>query len=671
MIVRFIDSRYKRAGIPEQESARTFFIWRVEMKKQNTLRWPACLALLPLCLMSAAVHAATDPLAPTAHWSAYTAGQGTTPPMGWNSWNAFATNIDEAKILGSARRIADSGLAAKGYRYINIDDGWIAHRQIPDGRMIIRADRFPSSVTSGGSSFRPFTDKLHAMGFKAGIYSDLGRNTCSQAYSGDDTDLPKGSVLEREVGLYGRIDQDIELYFADWGFDFIKIDGCGLRAYGANEAKVRSGQYRALTPVLDMESVGRSDIPAVQAEFAQINAALRRHRPNGDFMLSLCIWGAGDVRAWGKNYGNLSRTSDDIRPFWARMLSNFDSAAKRELYAHPGSWNDPDMLFIGNGDFDADHLVEARSHFSLWAMLNAPLLIGADLRTAPQSLLDILGNTDIIALNQDPAGNQATVVYDADDLEILVKQLASGEKAVAIFNRGIAPIDVDLTAEHLKFRKDAPITLTDLWSKTDLTFTDETKLRVAPRETRIFRAAGSRVLPQGLYLSEQPGSVNPAVDGVTEAQADPTIFRSSAAWSGTKGPGERPMYGGWGGARADSTPYGQRLQIAGVPYAAGIGILANSRLEVRNRGYRRLRTQVGVDDSARDHKRAVSFMIYADGKLLAKSRPLHWGQQAQLLSADIGGAKIVELVARSSEGDNTRLPVSWGEAALLSSTEPD
>src|SRR5207244_2558254 len=98
----------------------------------------------------------------------------------------------------------------------------------------------------------------------------------------------------------------------------------------------------------------------------------------------------------------------------------------------PGSWNDPDMLYIGKGDFDADHLVEARSHFALWAMLNAPLMLGADLRSTPQALLDIAGNADIIALNQDPAGNQATLAYDADDVQILVKQLASGQKAVAI-----------------------------------------------------------------------------------------------------------------------------------------------------------------------------------------------------------------------------------------------
>ena len=642
------------------------------MQQQGTLRWRASLAVLPLCLASAALHAAGGPLAPGAHWSAYSAGRAAAPPMGWSSWNAFGTDIDEAKILGSAQRIVDSGLAAKGYRYINIDDGWAMRRRMPDGHLLIRAERFPSSVSAdGGSSFRPFTDKLHALGLKAGIYSDLGRNTCSQAYSGIDTDLPKGSVLEREVGLYGHIDQDIGLYFGNWNFDFIKVDGCGLRAFGAASPKVRSGQYRALAPVLDLQSVSRSDIPAVQAEFTRIDAALRRNRPDGDFLLSLCVWGAADVRAWGKNYGNLSRTSDDITPNWARMLSNFDSAARRELYGHPGSWNDPDMLFIGKGDFDAAHLVEAQSHFSLWAMLNAPLMIGADLRTTPQALMDIVGNADIIALNQDGAGNQATLAYDADDLEILVKQLASGDKAVAIFNRGIGPIHVELTAGHLKLRKDAPVTLTDLWTRAETTFTGQTSLRVAPRETRIFRVQGTRLLHGGMYLSEQPGSVNPAVDGVTRPQADPTIFRSSAAWGGTKGPGERPMYAGWGGARADSTPYGQILQIAGTPYAAGIGILANSRLEVRNHGYRRLSAQVGVDDSARERKHGVTFMIYGDGKLLAKSKPLRWGQPAQALSADVAGVKIIELVARSAAADNELLPVSWGDAALLSSARPD
>ena len=218
-----------------------------------------------------------------------------------------------AKILGAARRIVDSGLAAKGYRYVNIDDGWALRRRQPDGHMVPRPDRFPSSVE--GSTFRPLTDKLHALGLKAGIYSDLGRNTCAQAYSGTDVDLPKGTVLEREIGLYGHIDQDIELFFADWGFDFIKVDGCGLRAYGPDSPKVRSGQFRALKPVLDLESVSRSDIPAVQAEFDQINAALKRNNPDGDFLL-WCHGATFDAPILGEVYRRAGIPCPWTEQFW-------------------------------------------------------------------------------------------------------------------------------------------------------------------------------------------------------------------------------------------------------------------------------------------------------------------------------------------------------------------
>ena len=623
-------------------------------------------SLMAALLGSTAAAAQSDRLAPTGRWTAYGAGRATTPPMGWSTWNAFATAIDEDKILGSAKIIVDSGLAAKGYRYINIDDGWALKRRMPDGRLIIREDKFPSSRTGGDApSFKPYTDKLHAMGLKAGIYSDLGRNTCSEAYSPTDEDLPKGTVLEREVGLHGRIDQDIALYFRDWGFDFIKVDGCGLRDYSANHDRVKSGKFRALGPFLDSGEINRTDIPAIQGMFKQINAALARENPDGDYLLSLCVWGAANVRAWGKDYGGISRTSDDISPAWGRLLVNYDTTVTRSLYAHPGSWNDPDMLHIGAGDFDANHLTEARSHFALWAMLNAPLLLGVDLRTTPQALLDIFGNTDIIAIDQDPAGNQASLVHDSSDLQILVKTLASGEKAVAIFNRGSVDYDVDLNATHLKFSDDAPIELTDLWSKKASTFTKRTRLHVKPRETLVFRARGTRALQGGYYLSEQPGSVNPAVDGIVHPTADPTIFRTASGWGGTGGPGDRPAYAGWGGARADSAPYGQVLQVAGKRFAAGIGILANSRLEVRNRGAARFTTLVGVDDSASDKTSDVTFFVYGDGKLLATSKPTRWGAAAQTLSAPVAGVKLIELVARSPRGDNQRLPVTWGEAALL------
>jgi alpha-galactosidase len=616
-------------------------------------------------ISSAALGASVDPLAPTGRWSAYTSGQGALPPMGWNSWNAFGTKLDEEKVLGSARRIVESGLLAKGYRYVNLDDGWWLKRRLSDGRIQIRPEKFPSSrIAPGESSFRPLTDRLHAMGLKAGIYTDLGRNLCSQAYDPRDTNLPVGTVEEREVGIYGHIDQDIRLFFQDWGFDYLKVDGCGVRAFAAGSEQVKSGDYRILAPIIDQQLTTRSNITAVQSMFRDINTALVRYNPDGDFLLSLCIWGSANVRAWAKDYGNASRTSDDISPRWSRLLTNFDTASHRALYAHPGSWNDPDMLNIGAGEFDADHLTEARSHFALWAILNAPLIIGTDLRTTSKALMEVFGNADIIAINQDKAGNQATMAFDSDDAQTLVKTLASGEKAVAVLNRTDRPLDAILTAEQLKYLDTADVETVELWTGKRDHFRKETKFTLAAHETMILRVRGARQVADGLYLSEQPGSVNPAVEGLTRLQPDPTIHRGVASWRGMHGSGDRPLYAGWGGAQTDSTPYGQALQIGGKLFASGIGILAGSRLEVRNNGFTKFTTQVGIDDSATDKSQSVSFSIYGDGKLLARSAAVHWGGSPVPLTANVAGVRIVELVAKASGKDTDALPVTWGDAML-------
>lgn len=628
-----------------------------------TVRFPTLLAVGALFLPQP-LAAQSDTLSPSAQWSAYSRGAAELPPMGWNSWNAFALDISEAKLLGSAEAIVKSGLAAKGYRYINIDEGWWARRGA-DGRLVIRSDKFPSArLADGRTSFRPLTDQLHAMGLKAGIYSDIGRNSCGQIHSDDKANLPSGTVAEREVGLYGHVEQDIALYFGEWGFDLIKVDACGIRGLADDAPKVLSGEFRALPPLVDSGSLGRTDIAATKALYAQVREALERTNPDDDFVFSLCLWGAADVRSWAHEMANMSRTSEDIFPIWGRMLHNMDTAIRRPLYAHPGSWNDPDMLYIGAGDFDARHLTEARSHFSLWAMLNAPLIIGYDLRTAAPELMEILGNEEIIALNQDPAGNQAVLAYDSSDVNILVKTLASGEKAVAVLNRTSHPLSATLTASHLKFTADSDIVLIDLWSGEERQFRDRQDLELAPRETLVFRASGTRALADGSYLSEMPGSVNPAVDGVIAPQADPMVHRSILPWVGTRVSREGPRYGGWGGAQADSTPYSQQLAIAGRSFDTGIGVLANSRLEVRNAGYRRFNALVGVDDSARDRSQPVTFEVYADGRLVARSPAMRFGDEPAALDADVAGARLVELVARTAERARFPDPVTWAEAAL-------
>jgi alpha-galactosidase len=633
--------------------------------KSRMRRWPLA-AVASLALLADAAQAATDPLAPTGRWTANTAGQAQTPPMGWSSWNAFSSHVDEAGVMGSAEALVKTGLAAKGYRYVNLDDGWWARRRA-DGRMLIRTDRFPSAATPDGStSFRPLVQRLHGMGLKAGIYSDMGRNTCAQAYGDTPADLPSGTPAEQEVGLYGHIGPDVRLYFRDWGFDFLKVDGCGLRSFGPDSERVRSGRFPLFTPLIDMGSVARTDVPAVRGLLTEVGQAIARERPRGDYVYSLCIWGSADVRAWGKDVGDISRTSDDLAPIWGRMLTNFDSVSHRALYGHPGGWNDPDMLFIGSGDFDAVHMTEARSQFALWAMEAAPLIIGADLRSTPQPFLDIYGDTDLIAIDQDPAGNQATLAYDSDEVQVLVKTLANGDKAVAVFNRTDAPVDATLTAAQLKFTDASSVELTDLWTHAGQTFQGKHKLHLAPHQTLVFRARGERQLKDGLYLSETPGLVNPAVDGVVTPATDPTIHRALAPWGGPEVIGDSPDYAGWGGAQADSTPYGRALTVAGRRFDNGIGVLANSRLEVRSGGALRFTTAVGVDDSASgDRAAAVSFEVYGDGRLLARSAPMHWGQAAAPLQAEVAGVQLIELVARAAGEKGSPLPVTWGDAALI------
>jgi alpha-galactosidase len=612
----------------------------------------------------------TDPLRPTGQWTAYSKGSAATPPMGWNSWNAFATAIDEAKVVGTAEALVSTGLARLGYKYVNIDDGWWEKRRQSDGRMQIKTSIFPSAAVGGaeGTSFRPLVNRLHGMGLKAGIYTDIGHISCSQSYTTPPDHLPTGTVLERQVGLAGNVQRDINLYFKDWGFDFIKVDACGIDKNSQDAWKKRGADYIAHPTLIERESLNRTNIPGVRAAFTQVIRAIEAANPDNNFVFSVCAWGAANVRAWGKDVGNIIRTSDDIRPSWTRMLHVFDTSASRPLYAQPGSWNDPDMLFVGHGEFDVNHLREAKSHFSLWAVINAPLLIGYDMRNAPKELLDIWGNADLVRANQDPGGHQGVVTYQSEDIQIIVKTLAGTDrKVVAILNRGVGKVNVKLLAQHLRFDPTAPVVLRDLWSKETLSpFTEQTAFDVESRETRVFEATGKRALATGYYLSEIPGRINVAVDGVVTPQSDPTVHRMVNPWEGTASGGTRPVYGGWGGAAADENPYGNQIRTGGLPFDIGIGILANSRLEIRNDGeFKTFTAQVGVDDNSLNTTNPISFLVYADGRLVGRSPAMKFRDAPFTLTAPIGNAKIVEIVAQQPGGKTAPAVAAWGEARLL------
>lgn len=618
-----------------------------------------------LCILMTATASAQTALAPSGRWSLEEIGNAPTPPMGWSSWNAFRTDVNEEKVLAAAEAIKREGLADLGYRYINIDDGWWLKRRERDGRMLIRTNLFPSAKARG--SFLPFTTKIHNMGLKAGIYTDIGRNACSQAWDLSSPNLPEGTTMEREVGAFGHVDGDVALYFQEWGFDYLKVDACGLADFAPSRDIVTQHEYRGFDPYIVRSKPNLSNVEGITALYGSMKAALVRANPDKDFVFSICAWGEANSRSWGKNLGNLWRTSGDITPSWSRMLHVFDSAVTRELYAGPGRWNDPDMLFIGHGDFDQNHLVQARSHFALWSIISAPLIIGYDLRSAPKSLIDIWGAKEIVTVNQDRAGNQGVLAYSGDDVQIIVKTLsARGEKAVALFNRGSSPATVQLTAEHLKMRPDLPIALRDLWAATDLpSLTGERSFEIAPHETLMLKATGSPVLASGAYLSEMPARINVAADGITALQNDPTIHRMLDPWGGTRSSGTRAQYAGWGAPRADATPYDEALSISGTEYRSGIGALANSRLEIRaNREFTRFSADVGLDDSSPGKTAAVTFEIYGDGKLLAQSKARSFRDRAEALTADVTDVSIVEIIARQSAPDSGPVIVAWANAAF-------
>jgi alpha-galactosidase len=312
-----------------------------------------------------------------------------TPQMGWNSWNKFACNVNEQMIRETADAMVSSGMKAAGYQYINIDDCWHGER---DARGFISANRehFPSGM-------KALSDYVHSKGLKLGIYSDAGWKTCGG-----------------KPGSRGYEYQDA-LTYAEWGIDYLKYDWCdtkGLRQEGAY-LTMRDALRKAGRPIL----------------------------------FSMCEWGESKPWEWAKDVGHSWRTTGDITACfdciddhggawkaWG-VLQILDKQEGLRQYAGPGHWNDPDMLEIGNGLTPN----QDRAHFSIWAMLAAPLIAGNDLRNMPKDVAAVLTNRSVIAVNQDALGVQGFRYAARDGVEYWFKPLDGGEWAFMALNRNKEP----------------------------------------------------------------------------------------------------------------------------------------------------------------------------------------------------------------------------------------
>jgi alpha-galactosidase len=327
-----------------------------------------------------------------------------TPPMGWNSWNHFACNVSDAIVRAQADAMVGSGMKSVGYTYVLIDDCW-------QGTRDAAGNIHPNAKFQ---DMRALADYVHGKGLKIGIYSSPGPKTCA-GYEGS----------------YGHEEQDAQTYAA-WEMDYLKYDLCSYDGMGDQIVA-----YRKMFDAL--KKTGR---PIVYA---------------------LCQYGMQRGWEWAASVGgNLWRTDDDIRDNYSSMAELGFGQNGLERFAGPGHWNDPDMLEVGNGGMTDD---EYRTHMSLWSILAAPLIAGNDLATMGPQTLAILTNPEVIAVDQDPLGVPGHRVMQEGPLEVWMKPLADGSRAVGLFNRGWGAMQVTVSFRDVGLGDSAKVR--DLWARKD------------------------------------------------------------------------------------------------------------------------------------------------------------------------------------------------------------
>ncbi|KAK1399320.1 Alpha-galactosidase [Heracleum sosnowskyi] len=338
-------------------------------------------------------------------------GLARTPQMGWNSWNFFACNINETVIKETADALITTGLAELGYVYVNIDDCWSSMKRNTEGLLVPDPRTFPSGI-------KVLADYIHEKGLKLGIYSDAGAFTCQ---------VRPGSLFH---------ENDDAKLFASWGVDYLKYDNCFNLGIKANN------RYPVMRDAL--QATGRS------------------------IFYSICEWGVDDPALWAGEVGNSWRTTDDISDSWKSMTAIADLNDKWAVYAGPGGWNDPDMLEVGNGGMTYQ---EYRAHFSIWALMKAPLLIGCDVRNMDRKTLEILSNREVIAVNQDELGVQGRKVNVTGTdgcQQVWAGPLSGNRMVVALWNRCSKAGTIKVTWDVLGIQSFISMSVRDLWRNEDV-----------------------------------------------------------------------------------------------------------------------------------------------------------------------------------------------------------
>ncbi|MCF1592789.1 NPCBM/NEW2 domain-containing protein [Streptomyces muensis] len=434
--------------------------------RRGAVRAVAALAAGLLCAAGLAAPAAAAPPAAAIGAPTVDDGLALTPPMGFSNWNSThcRAEFNESMVKGIADIFVEKGLKDAGYEYVNLDDCWALPSRDANGKLVPDPVRFPNGI-------KAVADYVHAKGLKLGIYTSAGTKTCN----------PAGFP-----GALGHEYSDAR-QFADWGVDYLKYDNCNNQ--GA-DAKLR---YTTMRDAL--KATGRP------------------------IVYSICEWGENEPWEWAADVGHLWRTTGDISDNWGSMLSILKRNLPLAPYAGPGRWNDPDMLEVGNGGMTD---TEYRSHFSMWAVMAAPLLIGSDLRSASEETFEILGNREVIAVDQDPLGKQGAVISSGGGRWVVAKEMRDGSRAVALFNESNTARRIATTAAAVGLPDADAYTLRDLWQHRSYHTAGAVSATVPAHGTVLLRvSADSR-------WAHHPPAVELGLDGGSLVEAGGT-----AAWTST------------------------------------------------------------------------------------------------------------------------------------------
>jgi alpha-galactosidase len=415
-------------------------------------------------------------------------GAAPTPPMGWNDWAHYQCNFTAQTILENAQALVKTGLAARGYDTVTVDDCWMRRDRDAQGNLQANPQRFPRGM-------RAVADAVHALGLKFGIYEDAGSLTCGR-FAGSGT--PKGGGKDHFLA-------DAKL-FASWGVDYLKLDGCNLYVpKGQTMNQAYEVAYKA-----QRDALRQVDRPIVFSESAPA------------YFVGDPDW--YDVLSWVRSYGQLWREGDDIgnydtkdpnHPRFDSVLWNYSYHLPIGRFQKPNNWNDADFIIGGDPGLST---AETRSQLGLWSMMASPLILSSDVASLSPQSLSILGNKDVIAVDQDALGRQANLLRRSAALDVLIKPLSSGAYAVAAFNHGGTPATADLHPADLGF-SGASCTLQaqDLWTGKATSESVSLSAQLVSHDTAIWKvtpASGcgmamrqgtiTRIIPEGPDATQTP-----------------------------------------------------------------------------------------------------------------------------------------------------------------------